>query len=128
MADKQSTLQSEHDLVTRLWKISENSIYSPDIEVEFRFVSDSLPIMFSDFSFGIIVQKTKDIVFHKSFPKVGTTYISTDQEVLERILIKLEHNTEYKVTFWVEDSGLKTEYIHTLLLPEVQLFPEYEVE
>ena len=61
------------------------------------------------------------------WPKVGIKYINTDQEVLEKTVVDLEPNTTYKVTLWAEDSNLRTETIYSLVTPEVEAYPDYEV-
>ena len=124
---KQNTLSTTLDLVTRQWNIIENNILLPSILFEFGFSSDEFPVVFNNLSFGLIVQNLDNIVYYKSFPKVGLKYINTDQEVLEKTLIDLEPNTTYKVTLWAEDSNLRTETIYSLVTPDVEIYPDYEV-
>lgn len=124
---KQNTLSTTLDLVTRQWNIIENNILLPSILFEFGFLSDEFPVVFNSLSFGLIVQKLDNIVYYKSFPKVGIKYINTDQEVLEKTVVDLEPNTTYKVTLWAEDSNLRTETIYSLLTPDVEVYPDYEV-
>lgn len=124
---KQNTLSTTLDLVTRQWNIIENNILLPSILFEFGFSSDEFPVVFNSLSFGLIVQNLDNIVYYKSFPKVGIKYINTDQEVLEKTVVDLEPNTTYKVTLWAEDSNLRTETIYSLLTPDVEVYPDYEV-
>ena len=124
---KQNTLLTTLDLATRQWNITENNIILPSILFEFGFTSDESPVVFNNLSFGLIVQKLDSIVYYKSFPKVGIKYINTDQVVLEKTLIDLEPNTTYKVTLWAEDSNLRTETIYSLVTPDVEIYPDYEV-
>ena len=124
---KQNTLSTTLNLVTRQWDITENNILLSSILVEFGFTSDESPIVFNNLSFGIIVQQSDTIVYYKAYPKVGVKYINTDQAVLEKILIDLEPLTTYKITFWAEDSNLRSENIYTLITPDVEVYPNYEV-
>jgi len=124
---KHNTLTTTLNLVTRQWGITENNIILSSILFEFGFTSDESPVVFNNLSFGLIVQKVDSIVYYKSYPKVGIKYINTDQEVLEKTLVDLEPNTTYKVTLWAEDSNLRTETIYSLVTPEVEAYPDYEV-
>lgn len=124
---KHNTLSASLNLVTRQWDITENNIILPSILFEFGFTSDESPVVFNNLSFGLIVQKLDSIVYYKSYPKVGIKYINTDQEVLEKTVVDLEPNTTYKVTLWAEDSNLRTETIYSLVTPEVEAYPDYEV-
>ena len=123
---KYNTLSANLNLVTRQWSIIEHDIISKDVVVEFGFTSDEAVVTFKELSFGIIVVKD-DIVYYKSFPKAGHSYINTDQEILEKVLVPLNTGNTYTVTFWAEDSNLRTQITYSLILPKQEALPTYEV-
>lgn len=123
---KHNTLSVTLNLVTRQWNITEHNITSKNVLVEFGFTSDESIVTFNELSLGVIVSN-QDIVYYKSFPKAGHKYLSTDQEILERILIPLDTGNSYNITLWAEDSALRTQTVYSLVLPEPEAYPDYEV-
>ena len=123
-----SQLNIKLNLSTRQWTIREVDISSKHLDVRFGFTDNTKPILFNNLSFGLILQKDNSIIYHTTFPKVGSTYKSTNLDFIEIFRIdRLTRNSQYNVTLWVNNDEITSETIYVLTTPNVPDINDYEV-
>lgn len=121
-------LTAQCNITTRQWNIEEQDIAGSSFTLNFEFTSLDESVVFNNLSFGVIVTKAGKVVYHRAYPLNGSKYISTDQQVLQSINVPVEPNSEYELTLWVDDSGLRTEETYQLSVAEIEPYPDYEVQ
>jgi hypothetical protein len=123
-----SQLNIKLNLSTRHWTIQEVDISSKYVDVRFGFTNTTKPIEFNNLSFGLILQKDNSIIYHTTFPKVGSTYKSTNLDFIEIFHIDgLIRNSQYNVTLWVNNDEITSETTYVLNTPNVPDINDYEV-
>ena len=123
-----SQLNIKLNLSTRQWTIREVDISAKHLDVRFGFTDTTKPILFNNLSFGLILQKDNSIIYHTTFPKVGSTYNSTNLDFIEIFHIDgLIRNSQYNVTLWVNNDEITSETTYVLNTPNVPDINDYEV-
>jgi len=123
-----SQLNIKLNLSTRQWTIQEVDISSKYVDVRFGFTNTTKSIEFNNLSFGLILQKDNSIIYHTTFPKVGSTYKSTNLDFIEIFRIDgLIRNSQYNVLLWVNNDEITSETIYVLTTPDVPDINDYEV-
>jgi hypothetical protein len=122
-----SNLNIKFNLLSRVWDTEYTAVHPNTISLGFGFTSNTIPVVFKDLSFGIIITND-NIVYYTSYPKLGMVYTSTDQEFLEVTTVTgLMHNTTYNVKAWVDNYGTKSELDYSFTTPNIEPTPDYEV-
>lgn len=123
-----SQLNIKLNLSTQQWTIQEVDIASKHVDVRFGFIGPTMPIEFNNLSFGLILQKDNSIVYHKTFPTVGSTYKSTNLDFIEIFRIDgLTRNSQYNILLWVNNDEITSETMYVLNTPNVPDINDYEV-
>jgi hypothetical protein len=123
-----SQLNIKLNLSTRQWTIQEVDIASKYVDALFGFTGPTMPIEFNNLSFGLILQKDNSIIYHTTFPKVGSTYKSTNLDFIEIFRIDgLIRNAQYNVTLWANNDEITSETTYVLNTPNVPDINDYEV-
>lgn len=123
-----SQLNIKLNLSTRQWTIREVDISPKFVDVHFGFTDTTKPILFNNLSFGLILQKDNSIIYHTTFPKVGSTYKSTNLDFIEIFRIDgLIRNSQYNILLWVNNDEITSETTYVLNTPNVPEINDYEV-
>jgi len=131
-----NTIQIKFNLITRVFSIIEGGIdfvygndNDPIISFYYGFVGEEKNIVFKNLSFGIEIKNDlEEVIFTRTWPNDGSTYISSDQEFLQTFQIGFKSNKTYKVSLYVNEGFQFHETTYDLSIPEFEVFPDYEVE
>jgi hypothetical protein len=97
--------------------------FSNDYEknIYFGFTDNgSLPVKFDNLSFGIILQKNKEILLEESLPNQNeVVYDSTDQDFLNCFDVQMIlFGEKYKLISWIENSKTRWEKTFDFTFPK----------
>lgn len=123
-----SQLKIKLNLSTRQWITEEVDISADYIDILFGFIDRTPLIEFKNLSFGLILLKDNSIIHHATFPRVGSTYKSTNSEFVELIRVEsLLGNARYDLMLWVDNDQVRAETTYVLNTPDNPKFTDYEV-
>jgi hypothetical protein len=74
-------------------------------------------IEFDNLKYGIEVLEDGSSLFNESFPLIGETIISTDQEFIEQVALNSVADSEYSFIFWAENAGVKKDSSFSFIAP-----------
>jgi hypothetical protein len=124
-----STIKINYNLINNNWNITNAESFSLVTDVFFGFVSDKIPVLFNNLSFGIILKQNNEVLYTASFPKQSIEYLSTDQEFVEVIRLELQSNKQYVLDMWCKNSDNISNNSYNFTSPEIIMepYPQYEV-
>lgn len=115
------------DISDHSW-IIENQSSMPQKNLFFGFINaENSYVEFDDLRFGVTIYLNEEIVFKDSLPRIGSSYISSDQEYVDWFDVNvLSLGTEYAAKVWAENAGIFWEADFSFILPvEKQPFPSW---
>jgi hypothetical protein len=77
-------------------------------------------VEFDNLSYGIKVLSGSETILDKAYPKEDETIIYTDQEWIKAVEVILTPSTEYSISVWAENGGIKNEYEYIFTSPVAQ--------
>lgn len=105
------------DLSSHSWSIEEqekryNQFY-------FSFVdASSQEVVFSDLKFGMSLSVNEEIIFEKSCPEEGQSFLSSDQEFLDVFVFnQVRFGETYSLYVWAENDGIRWESTFSFIPP-----------
>jgi|GEM_PF-5180063 len=83
-------------------------------------------IPFQGLEFGVTVTQADGASEAFKFPAPGVVYLSTDQDMLENVPIKLAPGDEVTLDVWITNGGVTTTGQHSLTVPRpAQPYPSW---
>lgn len=74
-------------------------------------------VEFDNLSYGIKVSEGSEVVLDNKYPDEDETVIYTDQEWTKAVEVMLNPGTEYSVSVWAENGGVKNDYEQIFVSP-----------
>jgi len=126
-----SRISAKVNLETRDWDIE---YYDSDpiyVDVLMGFnrgepIGTKVPFYGLAYGFEVIKDGETEPFYFESYPPENVTYLSTDQEFMQRSNLTLENNTEYKILFWVSDKGESHQIEFDFITPDATVrYPSF---
>ena len=128
----ESKIVATCNLVNREWKIISNPAATRDLQIKIGFNRDGeTELEFDNLTFGYTLWRDTDpskddLLRSLSLPRKGTQIATSVEEIVYVENIVVDMNDDYKIEFWVDESGVttkhKTEF--TIPIPD-QPFPSW---
>jgi hypothetical protein len=101
-----SSITLTNNLKTASWSIRTGDLVKSYVDIQLGFTIGDQSIKFDRFQFGFELKKNNLVLLRDAFPKENCTYVTTDQEYIESVRVRIEFETTYYVEVWSTNAGI----------------------